>query len=76
MCSYILSVPKLRACVCTTTFAFKNRCTTHVERIPYTFAESNAFTSLNTANIYVITLLEFIPCMISATYIYIYCASA
>ena len=30
---------KLRSCVLTTTFRVRNRCTTHVERIPYMFAE-------------------------------------
>ena len=52
-------------------FRFRNRCTTHVECIPYMFAEINVFTSLNTANIDVGTLPECIPRMISATYSYI-----
>ena len=54
----------------TTTFGFRNPCTIHVEHIPYMFAENSAFTSLNTVNIYVVTLPEFIPCMSLATYIY------
>ena len=46
-------------------FTIGNRCTTLVGHIPYMFA---AFTSLNTANIDVATVPEYIPCMISATY--------
>ena len=64
MCSCMLFMPKLRSCVLTTTFRIKNQCTTHVQRIPYMFEEINAFTSLNTANIYVGTL----PCAFHASF--------
>ena len=64
----IIFMPKVRSCVLTTTFRIGNRCTRPVERIPNMFAEIDAFTRLNTANIDVATVPERIPCMISATY--------
>ena len=51
-----------------TTFRLRNRDITHVERIPYMFAEINVFSTLNAANIDIASQPECIACMISATY--------